>query len=86
MAAPIVPTRFVRLADIADGRRDDLLMQLGENSLTEIYLWAIHRYHREHTPPPRLESPPLSATRCSSSCNAPGLAAPLTAEGTLAPC
>ena len=26
-------------------------MQLGENSLMEIYLWAIHRYHREHAPP-----------------------------------
>jgi hypothetical protein len=32
-------------------RRDDLLMELGENSLMEIYLWAIHRYHREHAPP-----------------------------------
>jgi hypothetical protein len=33
------------------GRRDDILEELGENSLMEIYLWAIHRYHREHAPP-----------------------------------
>jgi hypothetical protein len=33
------------------GRRDAILEQLGENSLMEIYLWAIHRYHREHAPP-----------------------------------
>jgi hypothetical protein len=32
-------------------RRDDILTQLGANSLMEIYLWAIHRYHREHKPP-----------------------------------
>jgi hypothetical protein len=32
-------------------RRDDLLRELGERSLMEIYLWAIHRYHREHAPP-----------------------------------
>jgi hypothetical protein len=32
-------------------RRDDVLMELGETSLMEIYLWAIHRYHREHAPP-----------------------------------
>jgi hypothetical protein len=32
-------------------RRDAILEQLGENSLMEIYLWAIHRYHREHAPP-----------------------------------
>lgn len=31
--------------------RDDLLMDLGENSLMETYLWTIHRYHREHAPP-----------------------------------
>jgi hypothetical protein len=31
--------------------RDDLLMELGDNSLMETYLWAIHRYHREHAPP-----------------------------------
>jgi len=33
------------------GRRDEILKELGENSLMEIYLWAIHRYHREHAPP-----------------------------------
>ena len=32
-------------------RRDEILRQLGENSLMEIYLWATHRYHREHAPP-----------------------------------
>jgi hypothetical protein len=32
-------------------RREDLLVELGSNSLMEIYLWAIHRYHREHSPP-----------------------------------
>jgi hypothetical protein len=32
-------------------RRDDILSELGANSLMEIYLWAIHRYHREHAPP-----------------------------------
>lgn len=32
-------------------RRDDILEELGKNSLMEIYLWAIHRYHREHAPP-----------------------------------
>jgi hypothetical protein len=31
--------------------RDAIVEQLGENSLMEIYLWAIHRYHREHSPP-----------------------------------
>ncbi len=31
--------------------RDDLILELGKNSLMEIYLWAIHRYHREHAPP-----------------------------------
>jgi hypothetical protein len=31
--------------------RDEILEQLGENSLMEVYLWAIHRYHREHAPP-----------------------------------
>jgi hypothetical protein len=33
------------------GRRDEILQELAENSLMEIYLWAIHRYHREHAPP-----------------------------------
>ena len=32
-------------------RRDAILEELGKNSLVEIYLWAIHRYHREHAPP-----------------------------------
>ncbi|HEY2274203.1 MAG TPA: hypothetical protein VGH61_01745 [Steroidobacteraceae bacterium] len=32
-------------------RRDDLLVALGKDSLMESYLWAIHRYHREHEPP-----------------------------------
>jgi hypothetical protein len=32
-------------------RRDAIVEQLGANSLMEIYLWAIHRYHREHAPP-----------------------------------
>jgi hypothetical protein len=31
--------------------RDDLLIELGDNSLMETYLWALHRYHREHKPP-----------------------------------
>jgi hypothetical protein len=33
------------------GVRDEILEELGENSLMEVYLWAIHRYHREHAPP-----------------------------------
>jgi hypothetical protein len=33
------------------GRREAILEELGESSLMEIYLWAIHRYHREHAPP-----------------------------------
>ena len=33
------------------GRRAEILEELGESSLMEIYLWAIHRYHREHAPP-----------------------------------
>jgi hypothetical protein len=32
-------------------RRNDLLVALGRDSLMESYLWAIHRYHREHEPP-----------------------------------
>ncbi|MGH8133473.1 MAG: hypothetical protein ACRETP_09630, partial [Steroidobacteraceae bacterium] len=32
-------------------RRNELLVELGRDSLMESYLWAIHRYHREHEPP-----------------------------------
>jgi hypothetical protein len=32
-------------------RRNDVLVDLGKDSLMESYLWAIHRYHREHEPP-----------------------------------
>jgi hypothetical protein len=32
-------------------RRRAILEELAANSLMEIYLWAIHRYHREHAPP-----------------------------------
>ena len=32
-------------------RRSDVLVDLGKDSLMESYLWAIHRYHREHEPP-----------------------------------
>jgi hypothetical protein len=32
-------------------RRNDILVELGKDSLMESYLWAIHRYHREHEPP-----------------------------------
>ncbi len=31
--------------------RDDVLVELGRDSLMESYLWTIHRYHREHEPP-----------------------------------
>jgi hypothetical protein len=42
----------IQLSRIASrARRDALLKELGENSLMEVYLWAIHRYHREHAPP-----------------------------------
>jgi hypothetical protein len=33
------------------GRREDVLVALGRDSLMESYLWTIHRYHREHEPP-----------------------------------
>lgn len=33
------------------GRRSDVLVSLGKDSLMESYLWTIHRYHREHEPP-----------------------------------
>jgi hypothetical protein len=37
----------IQLQRIASrARRDAILKELGENSLMEIYLWAIHRYHR----------------------------------------
>jgi hypothetical protein len=36
---------------LSRSRRDDIIEELGKNSLMEIYLWAIHRYHREHAPP-----------------------------------
>src|SRR3982074_3624879 len=32
-------------------RRNDVLVELGRDSLMESYLWAIHPYHREHEPP-----------------------------------
>jgi hypothetical protein len=32
-------------------RRNSVLLALGKDSLMESYLWAIHRYHREHEPP-----------------------------------
>jgi hypothetical protein len=32
-------------------RRNDVLVELGKDSLMESYLWTIHRYHREHEPP-----------------------------------
>ena len=31
--------------------RKKVLVELGEKSLMENYLWTIHRYHREHEPP-----------------------------------
>jgi hypothetical protein len=41
-----------QLARIASARRrNDVLVELGKDSLMESYLWAIHRYHREHEPP-----------------------------------
>ena len=33
------------------GRRNEVLVGLGKDSLMESYLWTIHRYHREHEPP-----------------------------------
>ena len=35
----------------APGRRRDVLVELGKDSLMESYLWTTHRYHREHEPP-----------------------------------
>jgi hypothetical protein len=36
---------------VGRARRNQILKELGEHALMEIYLWAIHRYHREHAPP-----------------------------------
>ena len=42
----------MQLAHItALSRRQDVLAELGKDSLMESYLWTIHRYHREHEPP-----------------------------------
>jgi len=35
----------------SDRTRTAVLAELGKDSLMESYLWAIHRYHREHEPP-----------------------------------
>jgi hypothetical protein len=40
--------QLLRLADI--NGRNDILVELGRDSLMECYLWTIHRYHREHEP------------------------------------
>jgi hypothetical protein len=41
-----------QLARLSSGRtRTAVLAELGKDSLMESYLWAIHRYHREHEPP-----------------------------------
>ena len=42
-------TRIKYSRSIDEKRR--ILAELGERSLTENYLWTIHRYHREHEPP-----------------------------------
>ncbi len=33
-----------------DGRRQ-VLSELAKDSLSETYMWIVHRYHREHEPP-----------------------------------
>jgi hypothetical protein len=38
---------------LAGGRRLEILVALGRDSLMESYLWTIHRFHREHEPPGR---------------------------------
>ena len=45
--------RLTQLIERTTARRarDELLIELGDASLMETYLWAIHRYHREHSPP-----------------------------------
>ena len=35
----------------AAGRSQEILAQVGKESLMESYLWTIHRYHREYEPP-----------------------------------
>jgi hypothetical protein len=40
--------QLLRLADVHG--RNDILVELGRDSLMECYLWTIHRYHREHEP------------------------------------
>ena len=35
----------------SSSHRNDVLVELGRDSLMESYLWTIHRYHREHEPP-----------------------------------
>jgi hypothetical protein len=37
----------------AAGRRLEIFVSLGKDSLMESYLWTIHRFHREHEPPGR---------------------------------
>ena len=36
---------------VSPTHRDEVLIELGRDSLMESYLWTIHRYHREHEPP-----------------------------------
>jgi len=38
---------------VVAGRRLEILVALGRDSLMESYLWTIHRFHREHEPPGR---------------------------------
>jgi hypothetical protein len=38
---------------LAAGRRLEIFVALGRDSLMESYLWTIHRFHREHEPPGR---------------------------------
>ena len=45
----LMSTRIEYSQSIEEKRR--ILAELGERSLTENYLWTIHRYHREHEPP-----------------------------------
>ena len=35
----------------SDAERRSVLHDLADRSLHEVYLWAIHRFHREHEPP-----------------------------------